>query len=246
MEHEVISRKEAKKLGLEQYFTGKPCKHGGVGKRQTSTGMCLCDTCREIYREKSRRYHEENRDLVLEKQRSYRENNPEAVAESNRLAREKYRDKRAAYSRGYYAANREAVRETLRLYREKNREQAKEYHRQYREENPDYIKELKRRYAEENPEKVLANCAKRRAAKRQAIPVWFSELDCFLVEEAYDLAAQRLKETGIEWHVDHMIPLRARKASGLHCAANIQVIPAVMNMTKNNKMLLTEPLAWLR
>jgi len=34
---EIISRKEAKALGLTRYFTGKPCKHGYIAERDTGT-----------------------------------------------------------------------------------------------------------------------------------------------------------------------------------------------------------------
>ena len=67
-----------------------------------------------------------------------------------------------------------------------------------------------------------------------------------VISEAYALAEQRKKETGIDWHVDHMYPLQGRRVSGLHCALNIQVIPGFMNASKRNRMIMTEPLEWLR
>jgi hypothetical protein len=48
---EIIIRKEAKKLGLLRYFTGKPCRYGHVYERLTSTGRCCeCNrlSCREF------------------------------------------------------------------------------------------------------------------------------------------------------------------------------------------------------
>jgi hypothetical protein len=38
---EIISRQEAKLLGLDTYFTGKPCKYGHVDYRHTEKGGCL-------------------------------------------------------------------------------------------------------------------------------------------------------------------------------------------------------------
>lgn len=260
MEHEIISRAEAKAKGLKFYFTGKPCKHGNVAPRTSSKCICTCMECRKAERKRvsihydsnredrleyARRYRVENSDVVRERQRRWHEENRESVAESKRLYREENRDTIAESKRRYRKENSEAEAARSRRYRDENRKSEAERGRRWREDNRESELERGRRRYQENPEKALASCAKRRAAKRQAIPVWFSELDRLLVEEAYDLAAQRLTETGIEWHVDHMIPLRARKASGLHCAANIQVIPAAMNLSKNNKMMLTEPLAWL-
>ena len=37
---EIISRKEAKAQGLVHYFTGKPCLHGHLAKRNTKNTDC--------------------------------------------------------------------------------------------------------------------------------------------------------------------------------------------------------------
>jgi len=39
---EIISRKEAKALGLKKYFTGKPCSKGHICDRYVSTFQCTC------------------------------------------------------------------------------------------------------------------------------------------------------------------------------------------------------------
>lgn len=44
---EIISKKEAKELGLARYFTGKPCKNGHVSETYTSSGKCC--TCHFLY-----------------------------------------------------------------------------------------------------------------------------------------------------------------------------------------------------
>lgn len=36
----IITRSEAKALGLTRYFTGKPCKHGHITTRSTKTDKC--------------------------------------------------------------------------------------------------------------------------------------------------------------------------------------------------------------
>jgi hypothetical protein len=87
--------------------------------------------------------------------------------------------------------------------------------------------------------------AKRRAAKLNALPRWFGELDQFVTEECSTLAAERERVTGFPWQVDHMIPLQATEACGLHCAHNLQVIPAYLNRGKGNKMIFTKPFEWL-
>lgn len=38
---EIITKQQAQAAGLQRYFTGKPCKHGHVSERYTSTGICV-------------------------------------------------------------------------------------------------------------------------------------------------------------------------------------------------------------
>lgn len=87
---------------------------------------------------------------------------------------------------------------------------------------------------------------RRRAAKIDATPAWFGEFDALVMKEAAVLCFIRESETGISWHIDHMIPLLASSVCGLHCADNIQVMPAVMNLDKRNKLTLTVRGEWLR
>ena len=76
----------------------------------------------------------------------------------------------------------------------------------------------------------------RRAAKRQAIPLWAKdELDSFIVKELYDLATRRSTDTGVKHHVDHIVPLRSDFVCGLHCAANLRVVTGSENHSKGNR-----------
>ena len=65
---DVISRKQAKDLGLQRYYTGKPCKHGHICERYFKTGACVVcsqyqnwsEERRQRSREYALRWHQAN------------------------------------------------------------------------------------------------------------------------------------------------------------------------------------------
>lgn len=207
----ILTRAEARMLGLMRYFTGKPCKRGHIAWRAVSNHTCL--VCMS-----------------------------ESRAEDYARNPEKAKARRAKY----FADNRADELKKMRAYAEANRESAAIASRKRYVENIDSLRHKSREWAKNNPEKRMAQHSERKARKNGATPAWYGEFDAFVMREACDLCLLRAKATGIDWHTDHMIPLRARTASGLHCATNFQVIPAVLNMAKKNKMLLTQPLEWLK
>ena len=120
---------------------------------------------------------------------------------------------------------------------EAERERCREWHLENKDRRSAWLKD--------NSERCVAYTHKRRARKLNATPSWYGELDEFVMREAADLCLLRELATGIAWQVDHMVPLQAKLACGLHCAANLQVIPAALNAGKRNKMIYMEPLEWL-
>ena len=194
------SKSEAIALGLNRYFTGMPCKNGGISIRRTTNGACLCDACAAIRKQK-------HRDWAL-----------------------KNAGTRRARHREYYLANREAIiaRQLQRYHN--SRDEYRTRHLSWRARNWHV---------------VLAHAAKRRASKRERIPGWFGELDQLIFAEAVSLSIERAQATGFPWHADHMIPLMGKTVCGLHCGSNLQVIPARLNLQKQNRLTLTEPGQWI-
>jgi len=99
--------------------------------------------------------------------------------------------------------------------------------------NRDSAKESRKYYAK-NPRACYEKMHRRRLKKRKAIPKWLTSDDKFIIAEIYSLAKLRKTLTGIEWHVDHIIPLAGKAVCGLHTPDNLQVITAHDNHVKSN------------
>ena len=77
-------------------------------------------------------------------------------------------------------------------------------------------------------DKSNRRCTRAKQARRE------DEFTKFVYAEAHELRKMRNKTTGIEWHVDHIIPLVSNLVCGLHVWNNFAVIPKVENLRKGN------------
>lgn len=89
----------------------------------------------------------------------------------------------------------------------------------------------------DNPDKSAGYSAKRRSAKLNATPDWLTQEDWQEIELIYRLRDELEKQTGVLYHVDHIVPLQGENVCGLHVPWNLQVITASENISKSNKLL---------
>lgn len=83
-----------------------------------------------------------------------------------------------------------------------------------------------------------AKAATRRATRLLATPSWVDG-DAVL---AFYAEANRLSiEKGTVHHVDHIVPLQSKTVCGLHCEANLQVLPGAENISKSNRRWPDKP-----
>ena len=132
-----------------------------------------------------------------------------------------------AYKR-YYDKNKEAILERKREYK-------KEWYQKNKERLIPKLVAYSKEWRLANPEKHAARQGKRRASKLQATPKWLNkeQLNSILLE--YELAKWCTEVIGIQYDVDHIVPLKGKTVCGLHVPWNLQVIQGSENRSKGNK-----------
>ena len=207
---EIITRKQAREQGLKTYFTGKPCKHGNIAERGVVSPYCLCRDCRDERNGRGRAWRAEHPDRQAESCRNWQINNWEAQQEVWRRA-EKAKQERDSEDPEYRAKRRAQGRDHTRAS-----------HRRRYGVDADYTLRVKATAADQT--------VKRRRVKAQTV---LTEAEKAQVKNIYRLRYTLARETGVEYHVDHRIPL---KHGGKHHPDNLWVITAVENMRKGAKL----------
>jgi len=225
MTKEIISRAEAKSAGLKRFFTGLLCANGHISERQVSSGNCLA--CSAERKRTSRQKEPERHKTVL---KIWIEKNKSRINELRAQRRRESPDSHRNGSLAWYYKNRDSVLQKKDAKRKANREK---YNKRQRDRNA----------ADPTVNRYYAKL--RNAAIKRSVPPWFSELDELVWREATRLTQLRFEATGIKWDADHMIPIKAKTAHGLHVWNNCQVIPSSLNSAKTNKLVMTERNEWL-
>ena len=221
------------------------CKSCSKAKYERNKGVQLAKQRQrykenpEVFNARSSNYRENNKDEIsLKASARYKEHRAENY-EDCLLKEAEYRLKNskrlAEYKKKWAEDNYERLKELRKTAylsdRENNIKKASEWSKLNRGRS----RTTKRKWAVSNPDKVAHSRLRRRNVKKQCVPAWAdSEWDNFLVKEICDLARLRTEVTGFAWHVDHKVPLISKIVCGLHCADNLQAIPASINLAKSN------------
>ena len=137
-------------------------------------------------------------------QRQWKINNPLRIKEISKKAYLKDREKQ--------------IQDSMRYWSSRSPEDRAAYLRKYRQNNPKvkfretmkYFKRLKR------------------------TPPWLTPTQKEEIKNFYLLRDDARILTGENYHVDHIIPLQGKLICGLHVPWNLQVLPASINLSKNN------------
>ena len=128
----------------------------------------------------------------------------------------------------YRLLNREKCRASYQKWKEAHPGVSEKRLRKRRAEHPGLSTEYVRRWKELNPGQFRATQARRRARKRGA-EVGLTVFEQAAVLAQYVIARARTMQTGIQHHVDHIIPL---SKGGKHHPFNLQVLTAAENRRK--------------
>lgn len=132
----------------------------------------------------------------------------------------------------YRSENKEKEYAQKKIYREKNKETIRAKDKAYREKNKPREYERKILWKLANPGRSASWDAKRRTSKLQAIPKW---ADLSEIRNIYLKRNEIEVSTGIQHHVHHIVPLISDIVCGLHCEANLAIIPAKDNLSIGNR-----------
>jgi hypothetical protein len=210
--------------GLGRYLTGKPCSKGHYAERFAKNRECVSCALERSARdprkaERTKASAARNHKKRGEAQKKRYHSDPAHFAEINRR---------------YRATNRDSVLEREALWRDQNRAKINAYALNRYQTDKNAIRAASTKWAKANPDKVAARTARRKAALLKATPAWANKA---AIEKVYEAAATATRNTGVQYSVDHIIPLRGETVCGLHCEANLQVLTLSENSRKKNKLI---------
>lgn len=189
-----------------------------LSPRQTHCGVCGSDqfdtsgNCRPCANKRNQAYKARHAEKVKDARAEYKRRNKATISEKNL----DYRRRKAAERMATY---------TPRVRTEEERKLLAEKRRRNR-----LASRLKWKQA--NAHKVNASTAKRFASKMRATPAW---ADKKAIDQYYLIAGFLSDALGVEFHVDHIVPLRGETVQGFHSQHNLNIALGSWNISKSNR-----------
>lgn len=192
--------------------------------------------CRPCDRAYLAAWRERNVERKRQMDRDYAAANRESAKEKTRAWTAANRERKRAADRAYQAANGQRIAEQAALYRAQNRDKIQTRKESYRAENRQRIRQQNKEWRQKNKAKVLADRAMRKMRKRNATPPWLTKQQRLEIRAAYETAQVFTEALGEPFHVDHIVPISSPVVCGLHVPWNLQILRAVENIEKSNRL----------
>lgn len=141
------------------------------------------------------------------------------------------KEARAAYAKKRWVEKKAMLGESNKIWREQNRESVRAQVYEWRKNNPEAYHAINAKSRLKHKDRIMVANGKRRALEKRATPAW---ADMNAMRGFYKRSLELSELLGVPHQVDHTIPLKSKFVCGLHCEANLQVIPASENFKKNN------------
>lgn len=168
----------------------------------------ICKTCKRKLNQNRNEYYKE-----------YYQNNKISISEK---------------SKERYLNNKEKILKKQKKYYLNNKGKHNQYSILWALKNKEKVRTIHREWSKKNYEKIRLNTIYQRMNRKKRIPLW-ANLE--KINQIY-LRCKLVKEyTGINYKVDHIIPLCGKIVCGLHVENNLQIITEHENRVKGNKFL---------
>lgn len=222
---QIISRAQAKELGLKRYFTGKPCKRGHISLRRATSGQCI-ECMKFLGKEWQKNNKEKDSFQRKEAQKRLIEKNPNY-----------YRDKQISYAK----RKPEFLKEIKRRWRKNNPEKVKAHHKTHSaKRRSTIIGKINDRMGT----RMFRVLRKNKGNISWQKYAGYSALDLKLHLEKQFTKGMSWENIG-DWHIDHIVPLSSFKFlstddqsfKAAWALSNLRPCWAKENLAKNNKRI---------
>ena len=89
-------------------------------------------------------------------------------------------------------------------------------------------------WSRKNPDKVNTKSKVTGKKRKLRVPKWLTK-EQMAYMDAVHMEAKALRKGGLKVHVDHIMPLCGDNISGLHVPENLEIVPELDNLLKNNQ-----------
>ena len=195
-------------------------------------------------------YYASNKEVISKKHKEYYELNKESITARNKEYFEANREHLEQTRKEWYTKNKDRCKARMKLYNEVNKEhlsaKSKEYYLANKEKISKYLKE----YCTKNAKALSRQKSTWRAANRgrismlrhkyeqrlkRATPHWLTAEDISCMEDMYTAARMFKEYTGIDYDVDHVVPLQGKTVCGLNVPWNLAILEQSANRRKGNR-----------